>query len=54
MTSEQFFFAVYILTGLHFFSGHVPCKFILMVIFFSEGEGRGVEGLKIGSICVSP
>ena len=38
MTSEQFFF-----------SGHVPCNFLFIVIFFGRGEV-----VEIGSICISP
>ena len=46
MTSGHFFFAA--IRGLQiFFSGHVPCKFFFIVIFFGRG---GEGGVKIGSI----
>ena len=48
--SHQFFFCSFYRSAI-FFSGHVPCKFVFTVIFFSEGEGWGV---KFGSICDSP
>ena len=49
MTSEQFFFCCYNRSA-DFFSGHMPCKFFFVVMFFRKGRGR----VKIRSICVSP
>ena len=49
MTPQQFFFCSYNRSA-NFFSGHVPCKFFFIVIFFWKGRG----GVKIGSTCVSP